>query len=184
MILLVSNCFQTNPLKMPAWSYIPNSTLSYSCVADAAFHPATWQAAFHRIKPALFKTFGNVTLKKLHFLHRLIEGVMRHRNSHAAYQVVFEAFGAPLFCLRNLAHTLQDPADRMVYVIHLEDALHGWWVKKGESLCWESTVLLGIAGLLGLGLAYLFIHMVPSCNWCGYTRPPALLNMFYPPLLA
>jgi hypothetical protein len=183
MILLKLRHRRCKSSKMPTWSYIPNTDLPYSCDANAAFHPATWHAAFHRIKPALFKTFDNVTVKKLHFLHRLVEGVMKHRNSHTAYQVVFEAFGAPLFCLRNLAHTLQDPADRMVYVIHLEDALHGWLMRK-EEWCWESVALVGIAGLLGIGFAYLFINAVPSCNWCSYTRPPASLHLFNPPLLA
>ncbi len=164
-------------LNMPTWSYIPYSSLSSPSSPDAAFHPALWRAAFQRIRPILFRRFGAVSLKRLHFLQRLLEGVLSHPKSRTAYQVVLDAFDTPLFCLQNLAHTLEDPQERMVYVIHLEDALHVWLTQKEEAWCWESLVIVGIAGLLGIGLAYMVTQSVPPCNWCT-TQGSPLLHLF------
>jgi hypothetical protein len=123
------------------------------------------------MQPQLFQIFHGATIQKIKFLHMLLEGVLKHPNTHSAYEVILESFGVPLFRIRNLNHTLQDPVDRMVYVIHLEDTLHTWRVHKEESVCWEAWIAIGIAGIVGITLAFLVNASLPTPNSTLPTLP-------------
>jgi hypothetical protein len=132
-----------------------------SSETNAVFHPALWQAACHRIRPQLFKVFGT-SAENHKFLHLLLTGVLKHPRTHESYEIVLESFGVPLFRIRNLAHTLQDPVDRMVYVIHLEESLHAWRIIRDDSVCWEAWVAMGVACLVGIGMAFFLKSAIPT----------------------
>jgi hypothetical protein len=147
---------------MSTWSYIPY--ISYPKTdADAAFHPAMQQAAFRRLQSAVFRNFLGVSMERHKFLQRLLDGVLRHEKTATAYEVVLESFGIPLFRLRNLAHTLQDPLDRMVYIIHLEDSLHAWLqFKQDTSMCWEFGAAAGLVIVLGICMTMFLKGILPT----------------------
>lgn len=174
---------------MPPWSYISYTSLNPSYAVKepvAGFHPMFNIAAHKRIRQLLFKEFHGLKPECLHFLTHMVGGVLRNTNGKRAYLIVLESFGKPLFVIRNIAHTLQDPVDRGVYIVHLEEALHMWHEKdRQEDTCWESFVLVGIACIVAYGLRRLFLshlslmHQDSSWHaWTSYIRPHALMNYF------
>ncbi len=166
------------PNTMPSWSYIPYTSLPPKYEAkepQAAFHSAFAGAAYKRIRQTLIQEFHGQCSEKLRFLTNMVEGVLRNKNGKRAYLIVLEAFGKPLFVVRNLAHTLQDPVDRGVYMVHLEDALQ-IWQERQEGFCWEALLLVGIAGIVGYGFSSLF-----QSSWLPVhpnIRPHALIHFF------
>lgn len=153
---------------MPSWSYIPyiaSKSLPPSLLNKepaAAFHTTMTVAAIRRISATtLLQTFQGLPVEKLHFLQRLLAGVLTNRNGQSAYLIVLESFGKPHLILRNLSHTLQDPKDRHVYIIHLEDALHQWRSRQESGICWEFMIMLGCIGLVSLGLTSLLQKHIP-----------------------
>jgi hypothetical protein len=164
---------------MPNWSYIPytfmNEMENNYLIKEpvACFHPLFAKAAYNRICRELSREFHDITNEKLYFLQRMMDGILRNKHGQQAYLIVLESFGKPLFAIRNLAHTLQDPVERGVYVIHLEDALHVWRQKREEGgTCWEALVFVGIVGLIGFTLNSI------SGPWISNIRPHALMNFF------
>ncbi len=159
---------------MPNWSFIPYTSLpsKYFAVAKAtvAFHPATVKAASRRIRRHLFHEFS-VSDDKMYFLQRIVDGLITNGYGRRAHTIVLEAFGKPLFAIRNLAHTLQDPEDRKVYIVHLEEAFHVWRERDTDSW-WEYVALLGLAGILGV-VGFGCLHVAwPS------VRPHALMGFY------
>ena len=168
---------------MPSWSYIPYTSLPPKYEAkepQAAFHSAFAGAAYTRIRQVLLQEFQGQCAEKLRFLANMLNGVLRNTNGRRAYLIVLEAFGKPLFVVRNLAHTLQDPVDRGVYMVHLEDALQ-IWQERQAGFCWEALLLVGIAGLVGWGVS---AALQQNSNWSSYSawtsniRPHALIHFF------
>lgn len=164
---------------MPAWSYVPYTSLGDKYIAKEAitsYHPLLSHSAVGRIRRILSLEFQDIPLMKMYFLHRMMDGVLRNKHGKKAYLIVLESFGKPLFVVRNLAHTLQDPADRGVYIIHLEDALHIWHnSKESKHSWWETVLLVGMLGILGY-------HLTSSLNqetsWVSNIKPHALMGFF------
>jgi hypothetical protein len=158
---------------MPAWSYIPY-TFAYAKEPSACFHPLFADAAYKRICHTLAAEFPDISDEKLYFLQRMMDGILKNKHGQQAHMIVLESFGKPLFILRNLAHTLQDPADRTVYVIHLEDALHIWRIaQKERTTNWEAVAFVGIVGLVGVALSW-FNGTLCTPN----IRPHALMSFY------
>ncbi len=173
---------------MPSWSYIPYTSIDAKYLAKepvTSFHPLFVKAAHTRISRMLFKEFKDIGGTKLHFLQRMMNGILSNKYGQQAYLIVLESFGKPLFVVRNVAHTLQDPWARGVYVIRLEDALHIWRrtrEEEGGVICWEALVLVGIAGLIGFSLSSLIRGTVPpNTSWMANIRPHALMSFFSAP---
>ncbi len=106
----------------------------------------------------------------MYFLQRITDGVLKNGYGKRAYMIVLEAFGKPLFIMRNLAHTLQDPEDRKVYIVHLEEALHVW--RERDTATWvEYVAVLGLLGIMGAA-AY------ASCVSWPALKPHALMGFY------
>jgi hypothetical protein len=104
----------------------------------------------------------------------MMDGILKNKYGQQAYMIVLESFGKPLFVVRNLGCTLQDPADRGVYVIHLEDALYVWRIAhKERTTHWEAIAFVGIVGLVGVALSW-FNGTLCAPN----IRPHALLSFY------
>jgi hypothetical protein len=159
---------------MPNWSYIPYKSLDphYHIDAPVAFHPAMAASASQRIRRHLFAAF-HVSEDKMYFLQRITHGVLTNGFGQSAYLIVLEAFGKPMYAMRNLAHTLQDPEDRKVYIVHLEEALHVW-KERDKTTWWECVAALGFLGLVG-AVGFGYINVAQPC-----VKPHALLGFLNP----
>jgi hypothetical protein len=167
---------------MPNWSYIPYTSyaskpariLGYPIVG---YHPAMAAAACRRIRRVLTGEF-QASDDKMFFLKRIAEGTLTNGYGKRAYMIVLEAFGKPLFVMRNLANTLQDPEDRGVYIVHLEEALHVWRERThADETWWDTVCMLGIVGIAGV-LTYSFVSSV-EMKW-PVVKPHALMAFFSP----
>jgi len=162
---------------MPNWSYIPYTSYVPKSAPAVGYHPAMAAAACRRIRRVLTGEF-HVSDDKMFFLQRIAAGTMTNAHGTKAYMIVLEAFGKPLFVMRNLANTLQDPEDRGVYIVHLEEALHVWREREQTHETWWDTVLmLGIVGLAG-AMTYSFVSSV-EMKWPAI-KPHALMGFFCP----
>lgn len=161
---------------MPNWSYIPYTSLNPKYHAPSVgYHPAMAAAACRRIRRVLMGEF-QISDDKMFFLKRIAAGTMTNAHGKKAYMIVLEAFGKPLFIMRNLANTLQDPEDRGVYIVHLEEALHVWRKREHETW-WDTVCMLGVVGLAGV-LTYSFVSSV-EMKW-SEIKPHALMAFFSP----
>lgn len=164
-------------LKMPSSSFIPYTTYSIP-EALGAYHSAMCPAAYKRLRSVIVERFYRTQKDNLHFLLCMMHGVLHNKHAAKAYAIVFESFGVPLFVLRNLSHTLQDLEDRMVYVIHLEDALTVWNTRHAEETMWETIALVSAIGIIAAGIAWGIVNMIPSSPVANI-RPHSLFHFFH-----
>lgn len=164
---------------MPNWSYISYTSLPPKYDAPGVgYHPAMAAAACRRIRRVLMGEF-QVCDDKMFFLQGIATGTMTNARGTKAYMIVLEAFGKPLFVMRNLVNTLQDPEDRGVYIVHLEEALHVWREREhSRETWWDTALMLGIIGLAGV-LTYSFVSSL-EVKWPAL-QPHALIGFFNPP---
>ncbi len=162
-------------------SYIPYMQLTSSLAsrpADIAFHPAFWEGAMHRLARTIHADFRDIPAGKQLFLIRLVRGLANHKRAFRAYSILVESFGQPLYHIRNLAKTQQNPDERMVYVMHLDDLYEQW--RKREESCWSAADCLCLTTLVGALLGIVLAAFTQHTTQVGI-RPHPFLNMYEPP---
>lgn len=147
----------------PEWSMWP---------VDAVFHTGTRRASRQRLARRLAVRFAGVEKTKLAAIQAVTTSALIHRWGLRAWSIHIQAFGETLFVIRNTAYTLQDPKDRRVCVLHLENALLHRRRLEAQELGWVEGVVLGVTFLLGAFLAWQihpFIRPPTLASACHYT---------------
>lgn len=141
----------------PEWAMWP---------VDTVFHTGMRRVSLRRILHRLSIRFAGLEKTKTATIRTAVASALSHRWGYNAWAIHLCAFNETLFVIRNTACTFQNPQERHVCVLHLEDAL----VHRGQL---DATDLGGIGCLtlcavflLGLLMAW-YIYMI--INPCGDT---------------
>lgn len=129
----------------PEWSMWP---------VDTVFHTATRRVSRQRLVHRLAIRFADIEKSKIAAIQTSVASALTHRWGFRAWAIHLQAFGETLFVIRNTACTLQDPKDRRVCVLHLEDILVHRYRLDAEEVGWVHGVVLGVTFLLGAFLAW------------------------------
>jgi hypothetical protein len=156
----------------PEWSMWP---------VDTVVHTSTRRASRRRILTRLATRFADLPSHKIAAVQASVSSALAHRWGYRAWAIHLQAFGETLFVIRNTAYTLQDPKDRRVCVLHLEDVLLRRHTLEVQELTWtEEIMLLGFTFVLGALVAwqvYPMIHAPTLLNACKYTFARGLLHI-------
>lgn len=139
---------------------------------DTVFHIGTRRASRLRIARRLAVRFADIEKAKLAVIQAATTSALTHRWGLRAWSIHLQAFGETLFVIRNTAYTCQDPQDRRICVLHLENALLHRHHLETQELGWVEGVVLGVTFLLGAFLAWHIhplIHPPTITNACQYT---------------
>lgn len=126
----------------PEWALWPT---------DAVFHPATRRASRRRIVDRLAIRFAHLSAHKRKAIQTSVCSALAHSWGNKAWAIHLQAFGETLFVLRNSAYTLQDPRDRRVCIVHVDDV---WFRREFPTgFGWVEGLMLGAMFVIGACVA-------------------------------
>jgi hypothetical protein len=140
---------------------------------DAVWHPALYRVARRRLAHRLRTRFFHLAATKRHTLIVQTLAALGHRDVRGAWAVVIEASGEVLWVLRNTARSLQDPKDRTICRICLED-IFAVDAKTNVSVGVTECLILGAVFMLGALTAFAICPFLgrPTFPTCLQSAPP------------